>query len=319
MLSRAFWTVGEGRGEIREAALSAPGPGRCLVRAVASGVSRGTEALVFAGRVPASQHEAMRAPMMDGQFPFPVKYGYSLAGFTDDGRRVFALHPHQDRCVIPIDQCIPLPDDLPFERAVLAANVETALNIVWDARPLPGQRVAVIGAGVVGLAVASILARIPLTIVTLADILARRETLATRLGCAFVTPDRMPAGHDLVIHTSGSQAGLSTALGCAGDEARIVEASWFGDRAPIVPLGEAFHSKRLTLVSSQVGRIAPGMRSRRTHRERLSLALELLRDAVYDGLLEPSTPFNDLPEAMPRLLADGLCHVITYETPSCTA
>jgi threonine dehydrogenase-like Zn-dependent dehydrogenase len=286
-----------------------------LVHTIVSGISRGTESLVFDGRVPPSQHHAMRAPLMAGAFPFPVKYGYSTVGRTPDGRRVFVLHPHQDVFFAPAAMCIPVPEDVPSNRAVLAANMETALNVAWDAAALPGERVMVVGAGVIGLLVASLLARIPAAHVTLTDIDAGRECLAQRFGCRFAMPDTAPGEQDLIVHASATEAGLRLALDRAAFEARIVEASWFGDRAPSVPLGEAFHARRLRLIASQVGAIAPAMRGRRNHAERLSLALELLADDRYDALLEGPTRFEDMPEAMPHILAPGgLCHVITYGT-----
>lgn len=315
--ARAFWTVAPGRGEIRGETL--PGPGHderhVLVRTLASGVSRGTEALVFAGRVPASQHQAMRAPLMGGEFPFPVKYGYSAVGRTSDGARVFVLHPHQDVFLAPAAMCIKLPDAVPTRRAVLAANMETALNLAWDAAPLVGERMLVIGAGVVGLLTASLLARVPAARVTVVDIDPAREPLARRFGCDFAWPDAAPAEQELIVHASASEAGLRLALDCAAFEARIVEASWYGDHAPAVPLGETFHARRLRLIATQVGAVASPMRGRRSHTERLALALELLADARYDALLDGPTRFEDMPEAMPRILAPGgLCHVITYGT-----
>jgi threonine dehydrogenase-like Zn-dependent dehydrogenase len=313
--ARAFWTVAAGRGEIRVETVSDPGHDEkpVLVRTLVSGVSRGTEALVFAGRVPRSQHQAMRAPLMGGEFPFPVKYGYSAVGRTPDGRRVFVLHPHQDFFRAPAAMCIPLPEAVPTRRAVLAANMETALNLTWDAAPLAGERMLVIGAGVVGLLAASLLARSPGAQVTVVDIDLTREALARRFGCGFATPDKAPPEQELIVHASASEAGLRLALDRAAFEARIVEASWYGDQAPAVPLGEAFHARRLRLTASQVGAVAPTMRGRRSHAERLTLALALLADARYDALLDGPTRFEDMPEAMPRILAPGgLCHVITY-------
>jgi threonine dehydrogenase-like Zn-dependent dehydrogenase len=257
----------------------------------------------------------MRAPLMDGEFPFPVKYGYSAVGRTNRGARVFALHPHQDVFLAPAAMCIPVPDAVPTHRAVLAANMETALNLLWDAVPLAGERILVIGAGVVGLLVASLLARTPATCVTVVDIDCAREPLARQFRCNFTTPDTAPDEQELIVHASASEAGLRLALDCAAFEARIIEASWYGNRAPRVPLGEAFHARRLRLIATQVGAIAPLMRHRRTHTERLALALELLADARYDSLLDGPTRFEDLPEAMPRILAPGgLCHVISYGT-----
>ena len=311
-MSLAFWTVGPGTGELREEILH-PAGGLTEIHTLASGVSRGTESLVFAGRVPPSQYHAMRAPLMGGVFPFPVKYGYAAVGVTPEGNRVFVLHPHQDRFLAPAAMCIPVPDGVPTHRAVLAANMETALNLMWDAAPLAGERIMVIGAGVVGLLAASLLARLPAARVTVADINPARAALAEGFGGRFASPDDAPGDQDLIVHTSASEAGLALALASAGFEARIIEASWYGDKAPSVPLGEAFHARRLRLIASQVGAVAPPMRGRFTHAQRLALALDLLRDPAYDALLEGPTRFTDLPAAMPGILAPGgLCHVITY-------
>lgn len=321
MSARAFWTVAAGSGELRAETLAPPAEGEALVRTLASGISRGTESLVFAGRVPASQHAAMRCPFQVGAFPFPVKYGYSAVGVVETGpaallgKRVFCLHPHQDRFVAPVAMLTPVPDAVPTRRAVLAANMETALNIAWDAAALPGERVLVIGAGVVGLLAAHLLARIPGVALTLVDRDAVKAAVAGALGLTFAAPEDAPAEAELIVHASGSPEGLALALARAAFEARIVEASWFGDRAVPLPLGEAFHSRRLRLISSQVGAVAAPMRGRRSHAERLALALALLDEPRLDALLEEPTPFADLPATMARLAArpGALCHVVSYD------
>jgi len=321
MTARAFWTVGPGHGELRTETLPPPSVNEALVRTLASGVSRGTESLVFAGRVPASQHAAMRCPSQVGDFPFPVKYGYSAVGVVEAGpsallgRRVFCLHPHQDRFLAPVAMLSPVPDALPTRRAVLAANMETALNIAWDAAALPGERVLVIGAGVVGLLAAHLLARVPGVTLTVIDTDPAKAGVAAALGLAFAAPADAPDEAELIVHASGAPDGLALALTRAAFEARIIEASWFGDRAVPLPLGEAFHSRRLRLISSQVGAVATPMRSRRSHGERLALALTLLDDARLDALLDGPTPFDDLPATMVRLAASpgALCHVIAYD------
>jgi threonine dehydrogenase-like Zn-dependent dehydrogenase len=326
MRANAFWTVAAGQGEIRPESLPEPGPDEMLVRMIASGISRGTERLVWQGRVPESQWAAMRAPLQAGDFPFPVKYGYSAVGVAEAGpaalvgRRVFCLHPHQDRFVAPAALCQVVPDQVPSPRAVLAANMETAVNVLWDAQPRIGERVLVVGAGVVGLLVGFLLARIPGIDLTVCDPDASRGAVAEKLGARFAAPEEAPHDCDLIVHASGSPAGLRGALRHAGFEARIVEASWFGDREASLPLGEGFHARRLSLVSSQVGAVAAPMRGRRTHAERLALALSLLgTDAHLDALLGPSVPFDGLPGVMGRLLepvAPGrpapLCPVVTY-------
>ena len=317
--ARAFWTVAPGRGEIREEEFSPPRDIEVRVRTLASGISRGTESLVFAGRVPPSQYAVMRAPLMGGEFPFPVKYGYSAVGLTDAGARVFVLHPHQDLFVAPAAMCIAVPETVPTPRAVLAANMETALNIVWDAAPLAGERILVIGAGVVGLLTASLLARGPGAQVTVVDINPARAALGEKFGCAFATPDAAPPEQELIVHASGTEQGLRLALARAAFEGRIIEGSWFGDFSPALPLGEAFHARRLRIIASQVGSVATSMRGRRTHSERLALALNLLADDRYDALLGGATTFENLPRAMPRLLAGGLCHLVTYGNDACSA
>ncbi len=319
--ARAFWTTGAGRGEIRPAPLSPPGDGDVLVRTRWTGVSRGTEALVFAGRVPESEWGTMRCPFQAGDFPYPVKYGYCAVGEVESGpaewlgAAVFCLHPHQDRFVVPAAAVARLPAGLPARRAVLAANLETAINALWDSPVLPGQRVAVIGAGVVGAAVARLAAAVPGTAVTLVDIDPAKAALAAALGVGFALSADAPAECDGVFEASGVPDGLVTALALAGDEAVVTVLSWYGSRPATLPLGGAFHARRLTLRSSQVGRIAPAQRGRWSYRRRLDLALDLLRDPVFDHLLTGESAFEDLPGTMRRLAeapAGMLCHVIRY-------
>ena len=319
--ARAFWTAEPGRGEIREAPLRPPKPGEVLVQALRSGISRGTESLVFRGLVPESQWTAMRCPFQEGEFPGPVKYGYASVGRVVSGpaelqgRRVFCLHPHQDRYVVPLDAVTPLPEAVPDSRGVLAANMETAVNGLWDAAPRLGDSIAVVGAGVVGCMVAALAARLPGARVELIDTDPRRAAVAARLGCAFAVPAEATGDADLVIHASGSPEGLATALGLAGFEATVLELSWYGDRAVAAPLGEAFHGRRLTLRSSQVGTVATAQRARWSHLRRLVLALDLLADPRFDVLLTGESAFEDLPATLARLAStpDGaLCHVVTY-------
>lgn len=314
----ALWHVAPGVAELRPC----PEPaGERIVTALCSGISRGTERLVHHGRVPASQRAAMRGPMQEGEFPFPVKYGYAVVGRDQHGARVFCLHPHQARFGIPAALCTPVPDAVPDHRAVLGANMETALNILWDAAPLPGERALVIGAGVVGLLSAFLLARIPGMDVTITDTDPSRRAIAEALGARFTAPEDAPGEQELLIHASASESGLRLALDRAGFEARIVEASWFGDKEPALPLGAAFHQRRLRLVSTQVGSVAPAMRGRRSHGERMALALALLADPRLDALLGPFIPFTDLPARIGAVLdpAPGapqpLCPVVTYGDP----
>ena len=320
--ARAFWVVAPGRGEIRAQRLRSLALGELLIRARASAISRGTETLVFRGEVPQSEWQRMRCPFQEGEFPGPVKYGYAVAGVVEDGpaefcgRRVFCLHPHQDRFIVPQDAVVVIPDDVPDRRATLAANMETAINGLWDGVPGPGDRIAVVGAGVVGTLVAGLAARLPGAEVELIDIDPSRATLAAALGCRFAPPQQARGEADLVIHASGAPEGLVTALAIAGFEATVIEMSWYGTRVVPLALGGGFHSRRLTLRSSQVGAVPPGRRERWSRRRRLALALSLLRDPVFDLLLSGETDFSALPELMALLAASpagALCHTVRYD------
>jgi threonine dehydrogenase-like Zn-dependent dehydrogenase len=318
--ARAFWVRAPGEGEIRPVDLPEAGPGDVVVRALFSGVSRGTEALVFRGGVPESQHTAMRAPFQEGDFPAPVKYGYLAVGVVERGpsallgRTVFCLHPHQTRFVVPATAVTPVPDDVPPGRAVLAGTVETAVNALWDAAPLVGDRIAVVGAGMVGCSVAAILAGIPGARIELVDTDPSRATVAAALGVGFAAPAAAAGDCDLVVHASATEAGLSRSLDLLASEGEVIELSWYGDRRVSLPLGEAFHSKRLTVRSSQVGTVSP-RRARRSYADRMALALRLLADPRFDALITGECRFDDLPALMPRLAAGelpALCLRVTY-------
>jgi NADPH:quinone reductase-like Zn-dependent oxidoreductase len=317
----ALWYVAPGQADIRAETLEPAGTDAVTVRALYGAVSRGTERLVFFGRVPESDYQRMRAPFMAGAFPFPVKYGYANVGTVESGprdlvgRTVFALFPHQDRFVISADAVTPVPERVPAARAVLAANMETALNAAWDAAPGPADTIAVVGAGVVGALVARLCGRMPGTVVTLVDVDPERAALAEALGVHFAMPDAAPTECDLVFHASASAAGLATALRLAGTEASVVELSWYGAGDVPVPLGAAFHSRRLRLVSSQVGSIAPSRRPRWDFSARRAAALALLGDPALDALIAPAIAFRELPARLPDLLGPTggvLCQLIQY-------
>jgi threonine dehydrogenase-like Zn-dependent dehydrogenase len=319
--ARALWIERPGVASLRTEPLRPPGPGEVLVAALASGVSRGTESLVFHGQVPESERERMRAPFQEGEFPGPVKYGYASVGRVEQGpsellgRRVFCLYPHQDRYVVPAASVLSVPDAVPDSRAVLAANMETAVNAMWDAGVRVGDRVAVVGGGVVGLLCAHLAARIPGVRLEVVDIDPRRAAACAALGLALVAPGQAQGDADLVLHCSGSAAGAVTALELAGFEATVLELSWFGTREVPLPLGGRFHSGRLTLRASQVGSVAASRRARRTYRQRLALALDLLADERLDALVTDSGPFEALPGRMAEITQAGagvLCHVVRY-------
>jgi threonine dehydrogenase-like Zn-dependent dehydrogenase len=315
-MARAFWLLSPREAEIRPVALPRPGHGDVLVRTLRSAVSRGTETAAFRGAA------APDAPFQDGRFPGPVKYGYLNVGVVQDGppallgRTVFCLYPHQTAYVVPAGAVTVVPDDVPPERAVLAGTVETAVNALWDAPPLVGDRVAVVGAGMVGCCVARLLARFPAVDVTLVDVVPARADVAAALGVGFARPADAEGGCDLVVHTSATSAGLQRALELLGPEGTVLDLSWYADAEVVLALGGAFHAQRLAVRASQVGTVSPARSARRTSADRLALALELLRDPAFDALLTGVSPFAQLPTVMGQL-ADGtlpaLCHTITYE------
>ncbi len=333
--ARALWYTAPGEAELRDEILRNPAEDEVLVATSYSGVSRGTERLVMAGKVGRSEWDRMRAPMQAGDFPFPVKYGYCATGIVEAGdkqligRPVFVLHPHQDRFIAPSSMATPVPDGVPLRRATLAANMETALNALWDAGAAPADHIVVVGGGIVGLLVGYLAARLPGAEVTLVDVAEERRGLAESLGMRFVCPSsapsgRLPAGEsegatkydaDVVFHTSASAPGLATAIGAAGMEATVVELSWYGAGTVAAPLGDAFHSRRLKLISSQVGQVSAGRRIRWSYRRRLTAALELLKDDRLDALITEEIAFEEAPAKLPAMLAPGakgLAPVIAY-------
>jgi len=319
--SDALWYVSSGQVELRPGIVDTLRDGDVLIGARYSAISRGTERLVLRGHIPSTEHDRMRCPHQEGSFPFPVKYGYAvvgkiLAGPADRiGQAVFALHPHQRQFCIPSEQAHIIPEGLPFRRATLAANMETALNIVWDAGIAPGDHVLIIGGGTVGILTAALAARSAGTRVTIVDIDPSRAGLAEKVGAQFALPYTAPAEQDVVIHTSASEEGLRLALSCAGIEARVIEASWYGDKDIKLNLGEAFHSRRLKLLSSQVGTVPAHQRARWPTSRRLKVALELLCNSVFDALLTQDIAFDDAPAQLAQALAadsSGLTTVLTY-------
>jgi threonine dehydrogenase-like Zn-dependent dehydrogenase len=322
MAAGAFWVREPGVGEIRPVWIPEPGTDEVRVRTVYSGVSRGTETLVFRGEVPASQHAAMRAPFQEGDFPGPVKYGYLNVGVVEEGpaallgRTVFCLYPHQTTYVVPSSAVTVVPENVPPARAVLAGTVETAVNALWDASPLIGDRVAVVGAGMVGCCVARLLAQFPGIRVTLVDVDESKAEVADALGVDFSRPDDAVGNQDLVVHASATAAGLQRSLDLLGPEGTVIELSWYGDGEVRLSLGGPFHSGRLGIKASQVGAVSPARRGSRTAADRLALALELLSDPAFDALITGESAFQELPDLLARLASGklpALCHTITYD------
>lgn len=319
--AQALWYVAPGKAELRPATIGDLGPNKVLVRTLYSGLSRGTERLIFEGKVPEAEWSRMKAPAQEGEFPFPVKYGYSAVGVVEEGpaellgKHVFVLYPHQDKFVVAAERAFIIPDNVPPARATLAANMETALNIIWDGGAQAADTITIVGGGIVGMLVASLASRLPGAKVTLVDIEPSRASIAAKLGVCFSTPDDAPGEADLVVHSTASAGGLALALRLAGVEGTIVEASWYGDAKVNVALGDAFHSRRLRLISSQVGNVCAQRAKRWTTRRRLEAAIGLLADERLDALIGEEVPFAELPQQLSRLLspkAPGLGALVRY-------
>jgi threonine dehydrogenase-like Zn-dependent dehydrogenase len=264
----------------------------------------------------------MRAPFQEGEFPGPVKYGYLNVGAVEQGppellgRPVFCLYPHQTAYVVPASAVAVVPEGVPAARAVLAGTVETAVNALWDAAPLLGDQVTVVGAGMVGCCVARLLSRFPAVQVTLVDVDGSRADVAAALGVDFALPADAADGRDLVVHASATSAGLQRSLDLLASEGTVIDLSWYGDSEVQLSLGGAFHAGGLGIRASRVAAVSPARRGRRTTADRLALALDLLDDPAFDTLLTGESRFGELPDVMARLAAgslEALCHTITYE------
>ncbi len=317
----AFWTLGDRRGSLHEERLPKVPQGMCLIRTLYSAISPGTERLVFDGRVPQRLKEDMRVPYMDGGFPFPVKYGYSLVGRVVAGshpwlnKTVHVMHPHQDLCLVRKDDLFEVPDGLPPARATLASNLETAVNALWDAHVQIGDASLVVGFGVIGSLVARLLAMMPEGHVEVYDTDAHKRALAHQLGFRLFDPARSARKFDLAFHTTGTAEGLQGALDHVGFEGRVVELSWYGTQPVNVHLGGSFHTERKTIISSQVSNVAAPQRSRWDCRRRKEFVFQLLSNPVFDHHVSHTVSFAELPEFFPRLAespASYLSVLVTY-------
>ncbi|MDR6688949.1 threonine dehydrogenase-like Zn-dependent dehydrogenase [Arthrobacter sp. 1088] len=321
--AQAYWVTESGHGELRPEAIPTPGPKEALVRTLYSGVSRGTERVVHEGRVPERVADLMHAPHQEGDFPGPVKYGYLSVGVVEQGpdnwtgKTVFSLHPHQDFYVVPTSQLTAIPEGVPARRAVLTGIVEVAINALWEAGPRLGDRVAVVGGGLVGGVLATILRKYPLGRLQLVDADADKRSLAEKLNIDFALPDEAENDCDIVFHCSASNEGLKLSLQLAGDDSDVIELSWFADKEVSLPLGEDFHARRLTIRSSQVGAVALPRRHRRTNAQRLQLAAATLKDPLFDAFLSSECQFQNLPITLVKLFEKpgGFCHVVAYPKP----
>jgi 2-desacetyl-2-hydroxyethyl bacteriochlorophyllide A dehydrogenase len=322
--ARALWFEGERRVSIRDDVLRAPGPREIVARAVASGVSQGTELLIYRGEGPKRFDPSLDGGRADAP-TYPRRYGYAWVGEVVArgseatmavGTRVFALASHGDGHVLDEAAARPLPASVPATRATLAANLETAVTCAWDAAVDLGDRAVVLGGGVVGILTAWLLSRSGARVVLVERSEKRRAAARVLVPGASVVAEEAPDGlADVVVEATGDPAALDAAVAWARPEGRIVVASFYGMRRAAIDLGDAFHRRRLELRASQVSSIPPRLRGRWDARRRWELVLSLLEEPALDALLAPPVPFARAADLYASLDRDGdapPAHVFVY-------
>ncbi|MEM9671559.1 MAG: zinc-binding alcohol dehydrogenase [Bacteroidota bacterium] len=301
----ALWHLSERESSIRSQSLPPLKTDECLIESLFSLVSSGTETLVANGQVPAELQDSMQVPYMEGSFGFPLKYGYSLVGKVIEGsenlvdRYVHLLHPHQQHCVVKETDVTVIPEGIPPQRAVLASNLETALNAVWDSHLSAGDRVLVVGMGLIGSLVALLASQFPATQIRVAETDPTRQSLAREQGFSLYDPSDTP--FDVAFHSSGSSTGLQTAIDAVGYEGQVIELSWYGTRSAEVKLGGSFHQQRKQIISSQVSQLPAHRQARWDYRRRKQTVLDLLQDDGWDDFLTATVDFTDVPALFDQL------------------
>ena len=331
--SLSVWFPSAREVELRSETVPDVGPEEVRLEAIASAISHGTEMLVYRGQVPDGLD--LDLPTLRGSFNFPIKYGYASVGrVVEAGARVtclargdaaFVHHPHQSTYVVPATMPVRLAGDLDPTLGVFLANVETATNVVVDAAPRLGERVAVFGQGVVGLLITQLLRRTGVSQIIVVEPVARRRELACDVGADVALGAHSAAeairdltdglGVDLAIEASGSPAALDPALDALAFGGTCVVCSWYGTKPVELKLGGAFYRRRLRIVSSQVSTIDAGLQPRWTHQRRLSLARDLLPNLKLSSLISHRIPFERAAEAfalVDQQLEQAVQVVLTY-------
>lgn len=311
---KALWHLSEDQSSIQETDIKEI-EDLVSVNTAYSMISLGTERLVAMGQVPHQLYQQMNVPYMEGSFVFPIKYGYSLTGQLEDGRGVHLMHPHQNYCLVQSQDITTLPETIPLKRATLIANLETALNAVWDGNVQLGDHVLVVGFGLVGSLVARLIDRMPATKVVVADTNPKKVELASSLGFKAVHPAEISDTFDLAYNVSASGAGLQAAIDAVGFEGKIIELSWYGNRNTVLELGGAFHNERKQLISSQVSNLPPFKRGRWDYKRRKEVVIDLLVDPIFDSHITQEIPLEELPDFFNELrygTSQALGVVVTY-------
>ncbi len=341
MLNEALYFTAPRQITLRPEPCPAPGPGEVRVRTRLSAISPGTEMLIYRGQMPSGMAADETLAALRGDLTYPLKYGYAAVGEVVDlgpgvasdwfGRLVFAFQPHQRCFVASVTALHPLPDDVPPERAVLLPNMETAVNLLMDGAPLIGERVVVLGQGVVGLLTTALLARFPLAALVTFDRYPLRRQMGLDLGATLsldpLASDAVEAarahlgaqgfydGADLTYEVSGNPQALDLALQLTGFAGRVILGSWYGTKRAALDLGGRFHRSRIRLISSQVSTLAPEHTARWDKARRLDVAWQMLRDLPPIAWITHRIPFDQAEQAY-RLVdehpEEALQVVLTY-------
>lgn len=318
MKNQAIYFISPGQVELREETLPAPAEGQVLVQTLLSAISPGTELLLYRGQFPDGLAVDENIAALAGEFHYPLRYGYSCVGRVLQigagvdarwsGRLVFAFNPHESAFLARIENLLPIPENLTPEQAAFLPNMETAINLVMDGRPLIGERVAVVGQGVIGLLTTALLASFPLKSLVTLDRYALRRQASLNLGAhASLDPEAagfvqnlsslLPSGSDLTLELSGSPAALDQAIGLTGFDGRVIIGSWYGQKRASLDLGGRFHRSRIRLISSQVSTIAAELSGRWDKARRFSLAWEMLRTVRPERLVSKRVPIGAAAQA----------------------
>lgn len=326
-MRQSLWFTGVRQQEIRSEPLPTPGPGQLGVTTLLSAISAGTELLLYRGQMPAEMSADASIEALSGTLAFPLKYGYSAVGLVTSlgdrvdaawlGQRVFAFNPHETGFVISAENAISISEHIESDAAVLLPNMETALSFAMDGAPIIGERVLVLGQGIVGLLTTHLLAQMPLASLTAVDKLAIRRNIALEIGATQTFGIDQPLesdSYDLVYELSGNPAALNTAIDAVAFGGRIVVGSWYGTKRASLDLGGAFHRKHVQIISSQVSTLAPRWQGRWTKARRMQTALQLLPGVNLNLLITQRTPFDSVLDAYRLLDTQPNSHLQTVLT-----
>ncbi len=314
MLSKALWHIDKEFSEWKSTPLEEAAPGSIKINTNFSMISTGTERLVAKCEVPASIQAEMSVPYMKGDFDLPVKFGYACGGQAQDGKHYHYMHPHQDICIVNKEALFCLDNGLPPFKIPLVSNMETVLNAIWDSEYAESDKIAVCGFGNVGSLLANTLRLYAQKEAAIIEKEDWKKQKAQDMG--WDVSSKEDARYDIIFHTTGSAAGLQYCIDHLNEEGKVIELSWYGTKKVNLRLGEDFHYKRLSIKSSQVGKISPTVRDEIDYKKRKEIAADLLLDTSYDKLVTNIVAWEDVPLLFKDIrnneMPNGLIWLIKY-------